>query len=61
MLVPIHKEVHWTALLLDISKRRLVYFDSLGGEDTTTVGLVVQWLQSVAKVRASARLQCVVE
>ncbi|OAF66722.1 hypothetical protein A3Q56_05542 [Intoshia linei] len=33
ILVPIHQKMHWCFLVIDIKRKRIVYFDSLGGHD----------------------------
>ncbi|XP_071422881.1 sentrin-specific protease 2 [Pithys albifrons albifrons] len=56
ILVPIHLRVHWTLLVIDVRKKTIRYFDSLGqkGDDICTT--LLQYLQEESKAKRNLEL-----
>ncbi|NXG07030.1 SENP2 protease, partial [Sakesphorus luctuosus] len=56
ILVPIHLRVHWTLLVIDVRKKTIKYFDSLGqkGDDICTT--LLQYLQEESKAKRNLEL-----
>jgi Ulp1 family protease len=51
VIIPVHEKSHWTALMVDIKAKRLVYFDSLLRQNRRAVTEVKKWVADEAKVR----------
>lgn len=51
VIIPVHEGNHWTALMVDVKAQRLVFFDSLMGENRRAVSEVKRWVADEAKVR----------
>lgn len=45
ILVPIHLGMHWCMSAIDIVKRRITYYDSLGGSGEECCSILFDWLQ----------------
>jgi len=46
LIIPInHENFHWACAVIDMRKKQLIYFDSLGGKNTTVLGHLQQWLR----------------
>ncbi|KAJ8906249.1 hypothetical protein NDN08_002742 [Rhodosorus marinus] len=46
LVIPInHENFHWACAVIDLRKKQLAYFDSLGGKNTTVLGNLLQWLR----------------
>uniref|UniRef100_A0A7S2ZHN5 Ubiquitin-like protease family profile domain-containing protein n=2 Tax=Rhodosorus marinus TaxID=101924 RepID=A0A7S2ZHN5_9RHOD len=46
LVIPInHENFHWACAVIDLRRRQLSYFDSLGGKNTTVLGHLLQWLR----------------
>jgi hypothetical protein len=50
VIIPVHEGNHWTALMVDVKAQRLVFFDSLMGENRRAVSEVKRWVADEAKV-----------
>lgn len=50
MIIPVHQGNHWTALMVDVAARRLVFFDSMLGENRRAMAEVKKWVADEAKV-----------
>ena len=50
-MIPVHEGKHWTALMVDIPNKRLVFFDSLMGRNRGAVAAVRRWVKDEAQVR----------
>lgn len=49
--MPVHEGMHWTAALVDVAHKRLVFFDSLCGRNTMLADCLARWVADEAKVR----------
>jgi len=49
-LIPVHEDNHWTALMVDIPGRRLVFFNSAKGRNRGAVRAVLRRVQDEAQV-----------
>lgn len=50
MIIPVHQGNHWTAMMVDVVARRLVFFDSMLGENRRAMAEVKKWVADEAKV-----------
>lgn len=44
ILVPVHEASHWTLAVIDLARRRLQYYDSLGGSGKRCLQLLREWV-----------------
>ena len=52
IIVPIHQQVHWCCAVVDVSRRQLVYYDSMLGKDQSVLESLAQWIQDEMKDKA---------
>ncbi|XP_035297573.1 LOW QUALITY PROTEIN: sentrin-specific protease 2-like [Cricetulus griseus] len=55
VLVPVHLHVHWSLVVIDLRKKTIVYWDSMGLKRPGVLGLIFQYLQET-KVKRSIDL-----
>ncbi|KAJ8017026.1 hypothetical protein DPEC_G00013490 [Dallia pectoralis] len=49
ILVPVHLGVHWCLAVVDLRKRSVTYFDSMGGNNDDACKILLQYLQQESK------------
>nr|XP_048285888.1 sentrin-specific protease 2-like [Myodes glareolus] len=56
ILVPIHQNVHWSLIEIDLRKRSIMYFDSMGHTGQSICETIFQYLQNESKTRRNMEL-----
>ncbi|XP_035304610.1 sentrin-specific protease 2-like [Cricetulus griseus] len=56
VLVPIHRKVHWSLIVIDLRKQSIVYLDSMGQTGQNICETIFQYLQNESKTRRSIEL-----
>ncbi|NXM75860.1 SENP2 protease, partial [Serilophus lunatus] len=56
ILVPIHRQVHWTLLAIDVRKKTIKYFDSLGENGYDICEALLQYLQEESREKRNLEL-----
>ncbi|NXP27675.1 SENP2 protease, partial [Scytalopus superciliaris] len=56
ILVPIHLKVHWALLVIDVRKKTIQYFDSLGQKGDGICTTLLQYLQEESKEKRKLEL-----
>lgn len=56
LLVPVHLGVHWCLSVVDIRKKSITYFDSMGGNNDEACGILLQYLQQESKDKKGKEL-----
>lgn len=56
ILVPIHQQVHWSLIEIDLRKRSIVYYDSMGHTGQSICETIFQYLQNESKTRRNMEL-----
>ncbi|KAK1344064.1 hypothetical protein QTO34_014623 [Cnephaeus nilssonii] len=56
ILVPIHRKVHWSLVVIDIRKRCLKYLDSMGQKGNRICEILLQYLQDESKTKRNVDL-----
>ncbi|XP_027585167.2 sentrin-specific protease 2-like [Pipra filicauda] len=56
ILVPIHLRVHWTLLVIDVRKKTIKYFDSLGQKGDNICKTLLQYLQEESREKRKLEL-----
>ena len=49
IIVPVHQKLHWCCAVVDVSKRELVYYDSMLGKDREVLDHLGMWLMDEYK------------
>ncbi|OXB65267.1 hypothetical protein ASZ78_001574 [Callipepla squamata] len=58
ILVPIHLREHWTLVVVDVRKKTITYFDSLGKKRDKICEIVLQYLQEESWDKQKVKLSC---
>ncbi|OXB83463.1 UNVERIFIED_CONTAM: hypothetical protein H355_006310 [Colinus virginianus] len=58
ILVPIHLREHWTLVVVDVRKKTITYFDSLGKKGDKICETVLQYLQEESWEKQKVKLSC---
>ncbi|XP_008820000.1 sentrin-specific protease 2-like [Nannospalax galili] len=56
ILVPIHRKVHWSLVVIDLRKKSIVYLDSMGQKGESICKIIFQYLQNESKTRRNIDL-----
>lgn len=56
VLVPIHRKVHWSLVVMDLRKRCLKYLDSMGQKGHRICEILLQYLQDESKTKRNTDL-----
>uniref|UniRef100_A0A3P8VEG1 SUMO specific peptidase 1 n=1 Tax=Cynoglossus semilaevis TaxID=244447 RepID=A0A3P8VEG1_CYNSE len=56
LLVPVHLGVHWCLSVVDFRKKKVMYFDSMGGRNEGACGLLLEYLQEESKDKKGKNL-----
>ncbi|KAL6084903.1 hypothetical protein STEG23_036273 [Scotinomys teguina] len=56
VLVPIHLEVHWSLVAIDLRKKTITYWDSMAQKRPDILGMIFQYLQEESKTRRNIDL-----
>lgn len=56
ILVPIHLQVHWSLVAIDLRKKTIVYLDSMGQKGQNTTEIIFHYLQMESKTRRNIDL-----
>ncbi|XP_051031929.1 LOW QUALITY PROTEIN: sentrin-specific protease 2-like [Phodopus roborovskii] len=56
VLVPIHRKVHWSLIVIDLRKQSIVYLDSMGQTGQNICETIFQYLQNESKTRRNIEL-----
>ncbi|XP_038202906.1 sentrin-specific protease 2-like [Arvicola amphibius] len=56
ILVPIHQEVHWSLIVIDLRKCSIMYYDSMGHTGQSICETIFQYLQNESKTRRNIEL-----
>ncbi|CAO2614244.1 Sentrin-specific protease 2 [Lemmus lemmus] len=56
ILVPIHQKVHWSLIVIDLRKRSIIYYDSMGHTGQSICETIFQYLQNESKTRRNIEL-----
>ncbi|NWW90843.1 SENP2 protease, partial [Rhynochetos jubatus] len=56
IFVPIHLDAHWTLLVIDVRKKTIRYFDSMGQEGDNICQTVLQYLQEESQEKRKLEL-----
>ncbi|XP_040477420.1 sentrin-specific protease 2 isoform X4 [Ursus maritimus] len=56
ILVPIHRKVHWSLVVIDLRKRCLKYLDSMGQKGHRICEILLQYLQDESKTKRNTDL-----
>ncbi|EPQ02846.1 Sentrin-specific protease 2 [Myotis brandtii] len=56
ILVPIHRKVHWSLVVIDLRKRCLKYLDSMGQKGNRICEILLQYLQDESKTKRNVDL-----
>ena len=49
--MPYHRGMHWMLHVVDVAKRVVRFYDSLGGEDQRACAMLLRWLEEEWQVR----------
>nr|ADE76671.1 unknown [Picea sitchensis] len=49
IFVPIHKEIHWCLVIIDMKEKKFQYLDSLGGDDAHVLDVLARYITDEAK------------
>ncbi|XP_065604470.1 sentrin-specific protease 2 [Cyrtonyx montezumae] len=58
ILIPIHLREHWTLVVVDVRKKTIVYFDSLGKKGDSICETVFHYLQGESWEKQKVKLSC---
>lgn len=56
ILVPIHQEIHWSLVVIDLRKQSIAYLDSMGQTGKSICETIFQYLQNESKTRRNIEL-----
>ncbi|XP_036063198.1 sentrin-specific protease 2-like [Onychomys torridus] len=56
VLVPIHQKVHWSLIVIDLRKKSIVYFDSMGQTGQSICETIFEYLQNESKTQRNIEL-----
>ncbi|CAB1336705.1 unnamed protein product [Coregonus sp. 'balchen'] len=56
ILVPVHLGVHWCLSVVDLRKKSVTYFDSMGGKNDEACRILLQYLQQESKDKKGKNL-----
>nr|KAF6383579.1 SUMO specific peptidase 2 [Pipistrellus kuhlii] len=56
VLVPIHRKVHWSLVVIDLRKKCLKYLDSMGQKGNRICEILLQYLQDESKTKRNVDL-----
>ncbi|XP_074045661.1 sentrin-specific protease 2 isoform X4 [Macrotis lagotis] len=56
VLVPIHRRVHWSLVVIDVRKKTIRYLDSMGQKGHRICNLMLQYLQDESKTKRNREL-----
>ncbi|XP_036025533.1 sentrin-specific protease 2-like [Onychomys torridus] len=56
ILVPIHLDVHWSLVVVDLRKKHIAYLDSMGQKRPDVLKMIFQYLQEESKARRNVDL-----
>ncbi|KAM9006468.1 sentrin-specific protease 2 isoform 2-T2 [Sarcophilus harrisii] len=56
ILVPIHRRVHWSLVVIDVRKKAVRYLDSMGQKSHRICNLMLQYLQEESKAKRNREL-----
>ncbi|XP_057595325.1 sentrin-specific protease 2 isoform X3 [Hippopotamus amphibius kiboko] len=56
ILVPIHRKVHWSLVVIDLRKKYLKYLDSMGQKGHRICEILLQYLQDESKTKRNIEL-----
>nr|AKZ42306.1 sentrin-specific protease 2 [Castor fiber] len=56
VLVPIHRKVHWSLVVMDLRKKCLKYLDSMGQKGSKICEILLQYLQDESKTKRNIDL-----
>ncbi|XP_051051093.1 sentrin-specific protease 2-like [Phodopus roborovskii] len=56
VLVPVHLEVHWSLVVIDLRKKTIVYWDSMGLKRPSVLRMIFHYLQEESKARRNIDL-----
>ena len=56
ILVPIHRKVHWSLVVIDLRKKCLKYLDSMGQKGHRICEILLQYLQDESKTKRNIDL-----
>ncbi|XP_036098498.1 sentrin-specific protease 2 isoform X4 [Molossus molossus] len=56
ILVPIHRKVHWSLVVIDLRKKCLKYLDSMGQKGNRICEILLQYLQDESKTKRNVDL-----
>ncbi|KAL1020885.1 hypothetical protein UPYG_G00005960 [Umbra pygmaea] len=56
ILVPVHLGVHWCLAVVDLRKKSVTYFDSMGGNNDEACRILLQYLQQESKDKKGKHL-----
>ncbi|XP_040596747.1 sentrin-specific protease 2-like [Mesocricetus auratus] len=56
VLVPIHLEVHWNLVVIDLRQKTIAYWDSMGLKRPSVLRMIFQYLQEESKARRNIDL-----
>lgn len=56
LLVPVHLGVHWCLSVVDLRKKSVTYFDSMGGNNDEACRILLQYLQQESKDKKGKEL-----
>ncbi|KGL73169.1 Sentrin-specific protease 2, partial [Tinamus guttatus] len=56
ILVPIHLRVHWSLVVIDVRRKSIRYFDSVGQKGDKICGTIFQYLQEESKEKRNLEL-----
>ncbi|KAG0606046.1 hypothetical protein M758_9G109100 [Ceratodon purpureus] len=56
ILVPIHQDVHWCLAVIDMQRKKLLYFDSLQGRDSNVLKCLARYIVDEARERTGQNL-----
>lgn len=49
IILPVHQGIHWTAAVIDLARKEVAYYDSMGGEDDDVIDSLLQYIKDEAK------------
>ncbi|OBS81843.1 hypothetical protein A6R68_24167, partial [Neotoma lepida] len=56
VLVPVHLDIHWSIVVIDVPKKTIIYWDSMGQKRPDILGMIFQYLQDESKARRNKYL-----
>ncbi|XP_052015603.1 sentrin-specific protease 2-like [Apodemus sylvaticus] len=56
IIVPIHQQVHWSLVVIDIRKQNIAYLDSMGQSGNSICETIFQYLQNESRTRRNIEL-----